>query len=175
METDSLSESNNSRDRMRSVPFSLASGQKMKSRLVLAIKNNNLPMLKNMLLDQRYHLSDLFGGGISLKKSALHWAAELGRLEMLEFLIEKAPEPDDSIEAQDAKGWTALFYAVSAETGAMEILELLLHHGARVDHRDRSNKTALRIAAEMGRTEIATRLAKLDKCSELDTSALCCS
>ncbi|KAI0602826.1 ankyrin repeat-containing domain protein [Biscogniauxia sp. FL1348] len=145
----------------------------MKSRLIIAIKHNNLPMLEHLLSDDFRNYSLLSGGREHRGKSALHWAAKLGRLEMLQFLIEKALRADISLDIEDSQGKTALFYAITASTRAVEMVELLMNHDARIDHRDHDNKTILRVAAEMGRTEIATRLAKVDKATFLEVIKDC--
>ena len=53
-------------------------------------------------------------------------------------------------------GWTALMLA--AYTGCLEIIQLLLRHGARVNGRDHYRRTPLMAAAMGGRAEVAALL-----------------
>jgi TonB family protein len=69
-----------------------------------------------------------------------------GRVEAVRNLLATAA-PD--LEATDARGWTALMYAVRG--GHPEIVEMLLQAGADPDQTNEAGETALHLAARRGR------------------------
>jgi ankyrin repeat protein len=57
------------------------------------------------------------------------------------------------MDAGNENGGTALIYA--AIRGSVEVVQVLLQHGADVNARDRDSKTALTYAVERGHQDIA--------------------
>jgi hypothetical protein len=70
----------------------------------------------------------------------LHYAAEAGRIEAVNFLLANGAD----IMAQDNRGWTALHYAVDNKQA--EVMELLIAQGAKVDARNSMQWTPLHLA-----------------------------
>jgi len=79
----------------------------------------NLPMLRQLVGD---------GAGINVRDSegmtALMWASEGGRTQVVQFLLEHGAD----VNATDDDNWTALLHA--AQVNAVETAEELLKHGA---------------------------------------------
>jgi len=71
----------------------------------------------------------------------LHWAAEEGRLAILEFLLANGAK----VDAKDNTGETALYYAAGCLNPA--VTELLLANGAKADAKDTDGTTPLHNAA----------------------------
>lgn len=86
----------------------------------------------------------------------LHYACgEDGSLEQLKKVLEQKP----NLEAKDAQGKTALFWAI--EYGRLECFELLLESGANPNAQDEDGVTCLNIAkSSSGLTEFADALFK---------------
>ena len=87
-------------------------------------------------------------------EEALMFAAEFGRKDIVEWLIEKAGA---DVNAKDRYGgWTALEKA--ARYGHTEIVTLLIKAGADVNFKDEDGWTVLEKAAEEGYTKIVQLL-----------------
>ena len=69
----------------------------------------------------------LFVGGVRYVpwRRVIHWAADIGKKELVELLIAK----DADVNAKDNNGGTVLHRA--AESDNKEIVELLKKHGAK--------------------------------------------
>ncbi|CEL11527.1 hypothetical protein ASPCAL14629 [Aspergillus calidoustus] len=80
-------------------------------------------------------------------------AAGLGKEETVRVLLEHGA----STKREMCYGYTALFAALR-DPGHPRIVQLLLKHGAEVDHRDIDGLTALRLACDWGDTEIMSIL-----------------
>lgn len=93
-------------------------------------------------------------------KTALHMAAEEGRLENVMHLIEKGA----TVDLKDKKGFTALHYA--AQNGRTATVEWLIVKGATADLKDNEGFTALHRAAQNGRTKTAVHL--VEKGAKID-------
>ena len=90
------------------------------------------------------------------RRTALMLAALLGYVEIVGRLLDY---PGVEIDLQDVNGMTALYLA--AKYDHVQIVELLLRSGARVDIGDyRVGRTALRVAAERDHEEIVRLLQK---------------
>ncbi|KAK1926194.1 putative proteolysis and peptidolysis-related protein [Papiliotrema laurentii] len=82
-------------------------------------------------------------------RTALHWAATTPSLSMTQLLLNYSPD----IEAKDSMGWTALMVA-SAAAGHYDIVNELLHAGAKVDAINEKGQTSLHYAASKGNVQI---------------------
>lgn len=77
-------------------------------------------------------------------KTALHYAAAAGHLEIVRSLIKKGID----VKAQDKSGKTALHYAASA--GHLEVVRFLIEEGVDVKTQDRYDRTPSHCAAASG-------------------------
>ncbi|ETS76757.1 hypothetical protein PFICI_12144 [Pestalotiopsis fici W106-1] len=128
-------------------------------RLITAVKNNNFPLLEKLLgQSNNYNRAGLLSQRGPRDTTALHWAAKLGQVEVLELLVAHI-----EIDAKDASGRTALFYAVDSKANQLKVLEILLYSGARVNQYDKNGKTALWVAADKGKLHAVEKLVELDK------------
>ena len=83
----------------------------------------------------------------------LHAAAERGDVEEIERILDKPGTPvEQTLDSIDGLERTALHYA--AARGRLEIVDMLLNKGARVDLSDLSQQTALHKAAAGGHTGV---------------------
>jgi uncharacterized protein len=87
--------------------------------------------------------------------TALHMAARVGSAETCELLISRA---DMLLEAKDAGERPALMYA--AGSGRLQIVQLLLKHGADINTADTSWSTPLIVATLQQHVEVALCLLK---------------
>ena len=78
-------------------------------------------------------------------RTALHWAARSGHLEVVKFLVGAGA----SLEAESNDSWTALHFA--ARWGRLAILKVLVGAGANLEAKNNSGSTALHFAARWGR------------------------
>ncbi|KAI4633692.1 uncharacterized protein J4E87_000856 [Alternaria ethzedia] len=95
--------------------------------------------------------------------TALHVAAEIGRMSVMEILLDNLTEDEikEDIDrrcsrahrSQGREGMTAL--AIAALKGSLEIVQCLLDKGANIDVEDRAGKTAVQLAREADRGDIA--------------------
>ncbi len=72
----------------------------------------------------------------------LMFAAQSGRLEAVQWVMDRDP---DSINQQDAIGWTAVFYAT--QKLALDVIDFLISRGAKVDLVSKDHKFNLRRVA----------------------------
>jgi ankyrin repeat protein/glyoxylase-like metal-dependent hydrolase (beta-lactamase superfamily II) len=105
-----------------------------------AAKKGDLIKVKS-LLQKDSTLLDTNGEN---KKAPLHWAAEAGRLEIVEFLIAKGAD----INILNVASETPLHYA--ATYGHKEVVDLLLKKGAKVNVIDQSKRTPLFLTGYSG-------------------------
>ena len=95
----------------------------------------NQPIMTQVLLEK--------GANRTIKNNygfaPIHDAARNGYLEVLKLLIEK--DPDSVINSQDNVGNTALIWAASKNH--LDVIQVLLHSGAKTSIKDNSGKTAL--------------------------------
>jgi uncharacterized protein len=95
-------------------------------------------------------------------KSAMCYAAARGYTEVVRVLLDGSVD----VNIHYGNGLTALMWAAgySVDAGiydAIEVIKLLSARGAHIDERDNRGRTALMIAAELGRTEAAETLIRL--------------
>ena len=100
--------------------------------------------------------------------NALHWAVKEGIKEAVEFLLEEGMDT----EAVDCQGHTTLWLA--AEFGHIDVLELLLAKGAKLDHRGLCSETVLSWAVCHDQADAVKCLFEvgisLDDCDDLGIS-----
>lgn len=89
------------------------------------------------------------GGADRASVEAIHTAAEAGDIAAVTALLE---EDAELLQARNAGGSTPLHTA--SEAGMMEIVELLVSHGAEVDAGDNENTTPLGVAAVGGHLNV---------------------
>ncbi|KAF8473037.1 ankyrin repeat-containing domain protein [Russula ochroleuca] len=87
-------------------------------------------------------------------RTALHIAAQKGRVEVVRVLLEHGANAD----AEDNEGRTPLH--LSAEDGRVEAMRVLLEHGANVGAEDNEGGTAFQIASAKGNDEIMKLLSE---------------
>ena len=84
--------------------------------------------------------------------TALHLAAALGNLKLVELLLEAG----SAVDAQNKFGWTSLHFAAEGTDG--EVVRRLLDAGANVNSRDHDDSTPLNKAAFSGNREVVETL-----------------
>ena len=67
----------------------------------------------------------------------LHWAADRGDVEIIEFLLEKGSD----VNSQDSEGQSALHYACSV--GHEPAIKILLKHKINLEIKDSDGQTAM--------------------------------
>lgn len=85
-------------------------------------------------------------------QTLLHVACDKGNIPLVSWLLNSASGVD--VNAQDASGFTPLHYCISS----LEIMRLLLDHGADATIGDNCLVTPLHVAAEGGLTQAAAML-----------------
>lgn len=80
--------------------------------------------------------------------SAVHYAASLGRVAMLNDLLDKGAD----INSQDSLGWTPLNYALTC--GKTDAMTLLWSRGARLDMRVEGSQTILHRLCDDGNKKV---------------------
>ncbi|KAL2797362.1 ankyrin repeat-containing domain protein [Aspergillus keveii] len=154
------------RDRLGHEPLHIAAlhGNAVSARLLLeaganinAVAANGATALLMAVEDERRYdvLVFLLSRGAdteiadSMGRTPLISAAALGKEETVRALLEHGA----STKPEMCYGYTALLGALR-DPGYPRIVQLLLKHGAEVDHRDIDGLTALRLACNFGDTEI---------------------
>ncbi|CAN8097488.1 unnamed protein product [Discula destructiva] len=90
------------------------------------------------------------------KRSPLHWAATNGYVELARCLLSGEIRNITKIDAKQNRTETALHLA--SENNRVEIVELLLSHGASVDAESAGQWTPLINAAEKGHADVVAKL-----------------
>ncbi|CAB1346036.1 unnamed protein product, partial [Coregonus sp. 'balchen'] len=111
--------------------------------LMWALKNGDLDEVKTLMKDEDVNRT-LEGG-----RKPLHYAADCGQAEMLEFLLSKGADVnDEDVNRTLEGGRKPLHYA--ADCGQAEMLEFLLSKGADVNAPDKHGITPLLSATYEG-------------------------
>lgn len=88
-----------------------------------------------------------------LGRSAIMYASNYGFHKIAKALLERGAAPNPSREFTDHPPLSA-----AADKGYLEVVKLLVEHGANVNHKGKGNKTALDISMEAGHGDIAKYL-----------------
>lgn len=99
-----------------------------------------------------------------LGRSAIMYASNYGFCDIAKVLLEKGVIPNPSREFTDHPPLSA-----AADKGHLEVVKLLVEHGANVKHKGKDNKTALDISMEAGHGEVAKYLR--NKMLEMDNTS----
>ena len=113
-------------------------------RLLYAAEHGNLEVLL-LALGNR---ADVNGIDEPHSKTALHWAAEMGHIDITAVLLERG----GSVACIDTYGETPMHYA--ADSGHAKIAGLLLLYGSDSAALDNRRRTALRCARDKDRIEV---------------------
>lgn len=128
--------------------------------LLEAVANGQKPRVA-ILLDAGVSPEVASGTGEHEGKTALMWAAETGRADIADLLLQYGAEVDRA----NAKGGTALMYA--AVSGHVALIDLLVAAGANPQHRVRHGWTPLLLATAKGHVDAVRALARHG--ADLDT------
>lgn len=105
----------------------------------MAAWNSNLKVLEGLLEQVRK------GGVSSTGYGPTHFAASLGNVEMMEFLLTGGVDKNE----RDADGNSALMWVVSSD-GSEELMDSLVDHGASINLQNFIGETALFVACARG-------------------------
>jgi len=112
----------------------------------MAVRRGDANKVKDLLKHEDVSSRDKQGN------TALHLAAALGSLELVELLLEAG----SAVDAQNKFGWTPLHFAAEGING--ELVKRLLDAGANVNSRDHDDSTPLNKAAFSGNREVVETL-----------------
>jgi hypothetical protein len=98
-------------------------------------------------------------------RTALHWAATNGHVEMLQVLVELGADKD----AKNAKGFTPLHTA--AVKGHVEAIKALVQLGAQIDAQSASGETSLQLTVRVGHHQAAQVLRELERAARTQKAA----
>lgn len=130
--------------------------------------NSNMKVLEGLLEEVRK------GGVSSTGYGPTHFAASLGNVEVMEFLLAGGVDKNE----RDAEGNSALMWVVSAD-GSEDLMEALVDHGANVNLQNYRGETALYTACARGLEKVEfllengadVRIADLDGATPLHAAA----
>ncbi|CDJ52248.1 hypothetical protein, conserved [Eimeria brunetti] len=106
-------------------------------------------LLKRLL--QKFPSLDVLGPGFGYL-TPLHYAAEAGHVDTVDFLLHLLADP----RCVDATGWTPLHWA--CRRGHKQVVDLLLRYGGSVEDRDFRSLTPLDVACLFNHTALAKLL-----------------
>ena len=138
---------------------------KLKQEMVFALGEAKKVMGKRVIEAVRQGgvkaLEDLLAKGMDLKKDdggeqTLGYAASNGYLDVVRLLLDRGVDPNNS--GRFCQEGSVVVEA--AGRGYTDIVRLLLEKGAQADARDKSGRSALRLATERGHDQIAEALKK---------------
>ena len=121
--------------------------------LMLAAEKGHLPTIQN-LLEKGGELNK----GNEMGWLPLHFAAKGDHTEVVKFLLEK----DGDVLAATASGKTVLHLATR-----LDLIRILVRHGANIQAKDISGRTPLHVAAEKGQTDTVNYL--LDRGTDVNS------
>jgi ankyrin repeat protein len=119
------------------------------SALVTAARSGDVEKLKKELAESGVNVNapDSAGG-----RTALHWAAKEGKVEIIPLLLEKGAD----VNVKDRAGKTPL--CIAAESGKADAVKMLLAAKSDVNAKDRLDGTPLMWAAALGTPETVALL-----------------
>ena len=126
--------------------------------------SNNVHITARNALDRRYNVSSLalvaphvhdINGTTNSGRATIHYAAIGGSDAMVEIICNCIGSKVDAISS-DGRGQSALQYA--AIFGSVDVLRVLIHHGAEKEFRDHDGLTALQLAIIHRQKEAADML-----------------
>ncbi len=100
------------------------------------------------------------------RSSFLHEAAEYGRVEVVQILLEAGV----AVNREDREFREPLYFA--AQSGSKQVVSLLIEKGARVNHRGKEGATALHAAIRKGSALYAALHAAIRKSTDMVTCLL---
>ena len=117
--------------------------------------NARMPVTPNLYnaLIQLLSPRNVNGRDAWYSKTALHWAAEEGRVEEVENLLSQGAD----LSVQDSFGETPLHYG--AENGHLEVVSKLVEAGADLERLDNTERTPSECALRRGHSEVVSYLA----------------
>ena len=132
----------------------LTTGVEAQRQLILASDRGDLALVRDLVgqgVDPNAQIP-----GYVVGETPLMAAAEEGREDVTQFLLSL---PATNLEARGEGGWTALL--VASSNGHLNIVKLLLDHGADPEAVTVSGTTPLMAAAREGREDVAQFLLSL--------------
>lgn len=133
--------------KLKNSPDNKPTPEEVESLVDAAYRGNNTAIIK--FLDKYNTAVD---AKASFDRTALMYAAMLGKTDTVRLLLEKGANPDE----KDNSNGTALMYA--AENGEAVVVELLLKSGASLDNKNWHDKTAMDLALNKNRDEVVALL-----------------
>ena len=121
-----------------------------KAQFLDAASKGDVRSLKQLLaLNKHNHDNFLKEACDESGKTALMMASEAGHTDVVSILLQKGAD----VNAQDIKGWTAVFYAslfrrVEIRIKQGQLLEELIKSGASINHTDSYGNSGLHLAAK---------------------------
>ncbi|KAG6849266.1 hypothetical protein H0H93_009922 [Arthromyces matolae] len=120
--------------------------QKIDASNAFIMTPQRLNTIRRLLRDPRISLLTLNAPQSSMNGVVpLGMAAWLNKPEAVRLLLEESSDIV-SVDGMDAQGATALMYA--ARDGGLQVVQLLLSHGARPDFRDCNHRTSIQFALD---------------------------
>ena len=99
--------------------------------------------------------ADVNGKSTFAEYVPLHYAAQVGSLPLVRFLLNSGAAVDTQCHLEQCgtfNGWNSLHFA--SDNGHLDVVATLLEFGATIDHPNSNGDTALSIAAERGQWDV---------------------
>ncbi len=127
--------------------------------LMYAAESAKTTEIMELLIEKGADINPIAQDGVNaLIKAIFGVLSDSGSIDAVKLLIEKGMDVNYAIEAENAKGFTALMFAV--RWGKIDVIEYLISVGADVNVKDSEGVTPLSIAEEEKFTEIINLLIK---------------